>query len=69
MGEACGGVVADVGAELLELVDELIDGALAHAGDAVEDVFGVAEGEHGGEEADGGAGVAAVDGGGRAGGE
>ena len=35
-------------------------GALAHAGDAIEDVFTAADGGHGGEEAGGGAGIAAV---------
>ena len=54
--------VGDVGAEDLELLDELIDGAFAHAVGRRRGCIVLRRGEHGGEEAEGGAGVAAGEG-------
>ena len=47
-------------AQISHHVDELADGALPHAGVAVENIFAAADGGHGGEKTRAGAGISAV---------
>jgi hypothetical protein len=50
-------LAGDVGTELLESIDEVCDGALAHAFDSIEQVAAVTEGAEGSQKADAGAAV------------
>ena len=50
--------IADIGTELAQAIDQVADGPLVHARHAAEMVFALAQGQHGGQRAEGGAGVA-----------